>query len=413
VIEYLHIGKGLIVPDSTPTWPALEYEDRPWITTFRRDEVSGRQCQEMRQPYLAAITPEIADQEVRLPSQLQADAEEAAVLLSRFDAQAGAAVLPFASILLRSESASSSQIENLTSSARAVAESELGERDEGNAALIVRNVRAMSAALALADDLTDETIIAMQSALLADIEPEETGRYRTKQVWIGGNSISPHRADYVAPYYSRVPDAMADMLRFATRTDVPVIAHIAIVHAQFESIHPFLDGNGRTGRALVQSLLRRRGTTTNVAVPVSAGLLHDLHVYFDALTAYREGGVEPIVEVFTRAAGSAVRNGNILCGDIRQIQEQFEDALGGVRADSAARRIAALSFEHPVLNAGLIQARLHVADQTAYRALDVLAERGVLTLGKSKKRNRIWIATDITDALDRFADRAGRRSRPL
>jgi Fic family protein len=400
-----------MAPTVNSTWPQLSYEDRAWWTGFSRAEVSGRQWAEMQRPYAAAVTPAIAHEKVALSSQLQADAEEASVLLSRFDAQAGTTVLPFASILLRSESASSSQIENLSSSARAVAESELGERDDGNAALIVRNVRALSSALELADDLSDASVIAMQAALLEDSSPDKTGAYRTEQVWIGGNAVSPHRADFIPPFFERVPAAMNDMLTFAARTDVPVVAQAAIAHAQFETIHPFLDGNGRTGRALVQALLRRRGTTTNVAVPVSAGLLHDVERYFGALTAYRQGDIERIVTVFADAAGTAVRNGNVLLDDIRGIRSRYDDALGGLRADSAARAVAGLLFEHPVVNAGLVQTRLGIADQTAYRAFDALVNRGILTLGKSRKRSRVWVAADITDALDRFAERAGRRGR--
>jgi Fic family protein len=345
---------------------------------------------------------------VSINSQQLADAEEASVLLSRFDSRAGATVLPFESILLRSESASSSQIENLTSSARAVAEAELGEREHGNAALIVRNVRALSCALELVDDLSDETI-AMQAALLADSAPEKTGEYRVEQVWIGGNAVSPHRADFIPPVAERVPPAMHDLLGFAGRTDVPVIAHVAIAHAQFETIHPFLDGNGRTGRALVQSLLRRRGTTLNVAVPVSAGLLHDLEAYFAALTAYRVGDIEPIVSVFVDAAGEAVRNGNLLFDDIRTIREEYDAALGGLRSDAAARRVVDVVFEHPVVNVALLQKHLGIVDQTAYRAIDTLVERGILIPARPGGRNRGWAASDITDALDRFAARAGRR----
>lgn len=393
------------------TWPAVSYEDHRWVTRFSRGEVSGRQWQEMQRPYAAAVTPEIADLEVVLGPQLQADVEEASVLLSRFDAQAGAAVLPFASILLRSESASSSQIENLSSSARAIAESDLGERDDGNAALIVRNVRALSSALDLADDLNDDTIIAMQASLLEHSAPDKTGTYRAEQVWIGGSGVSPHRATFIPPSFELVPAAMRDVLSFAVRTDVPVVAHAAIAHAQFETIHPFLDGNGRTGRALVQSMLRRRGTTTNVAVPVSAGLLHDVDRYFGALGAYREGDVEPIVTVFVDAAGTAVRNGNELFDDIRETRDKYDDALVGLRSDSAARAISGLLFEHPVVNADLVRSSFGVASQTAYRALDALVERGILSPGTSRKRNRVWVATEITDALDRFAARAGRRAR--
>jgi len=70
----------------------------------------------------------------------------------------------------------------------------------------------------------------------------------------------------------RVPDAMRDLLQFARRDDLPVIPQVAILHAQFETIHPFPDGNGRTGRALMHAALRAKGVTRHVSVPISAGL---------------------------------------------------------------------------------------------------------------------------------------------
>src|SRR5262249_56504813 len=92
----------------------------------------------------------------------------------------------------------------------------------------------------------------------------------------------PHGAAFVPPHYERVPDAMRDLMSFVRRDDLPVLAHAALAHAQFETIHPFVDGNGRTGRALVHAMLRARGVTRNVTVPVSAGLLTDTDAYFAA-----------------------------------------------------------------------------------------------------------------------------------
>ena len=73
---------------------------------------------------------------------------------------------------------------------------------------------------------------------------------------------------------------MDDLVAFLGRLDIPVLAHVAIAHAQFETIHPFPDGNGRTGRAIVQAMLRHSRVTTNITVPVSAGLLHDAEGYY-------------------------------------------------------------------------------------------------------------------------------------
>ncbi len=109
----------------------------------------------------------------------------------------------------------------------------------------------------------------------------------------------------------RVPAAIDDLMAFAARDDVPLLAQIAVAHAQFETIHPFTDGNGRTGRALVQAMLRNKGLTRQVTVPVSAGLLADTDGYIAALTAYRDGDAAPIVERFAEAsAGRPPTAGN-------------------------------------------------------------------------------------------------------
>ncbi|MGH3265805.1 MAG: Fic family protein, partial [Trebonia sp.] len=121
-------------------------------------------------------------------------------------------------------------------------------------------------------------------------------------VWIGGSSVSPHGASFVAPHHSWVEPAIDDLVAFIQRTDLPLLTQVAIAHAQFETIHPFNDGNGRTGRALCHAMLRHGGATTRTTVPVSAGLLADTDAYFTALTGYRAGDPSPIAGRFGEAA---------------------------------------------------------------------------------------------------------------
>ena len=390
-------------------WPVLGSEQHPWVSRFNSDDLTRAQRDRVRQPYFSAIVPQIAKLSIDIPGDLATEIDEATQLLTRFDAEVGPGGLPFASILLRTESASSSEIENLTSGARAIAEAELGERETGNAAQIVRNVRTMEAALSLADKIDGESIIAMQTALLGAFAPSLTGRWRDEQVWIGGSSLSPHLADFVPPHQDRVPAAMDDLVTFVGRTDIPALAQVAIAHAQFETIHPFPDGNGRTGRAIVQAMLRHAQVTTNIAVPVSAGLLHDVKDYYNALTAYRRGELRPIITAFTHAAGYAVVNGRQLVRDIGSIETDWEGKMRELRSDAAARRVSALAIAHPVLNSDTVTRELGVAPSTAFRALDALVERGVLNAANSQRRNRIWLAEPVLNALDDFAARAGRR----
>ena len=119
-------------------------------------------------------------------------------------------------------------------------------------------------------------------------------------------ATSPHDAMFVPPRHETVPAAIEDLIGFIDRDDLPVLAQAALAHAQFETIHPFPDGNGRTGRALIHAELRNKRLTRNVTVPVSAGLLVDTDAYFEALTAYRLGDTAPIVEQLAAAAFAAV-----------------------------------------------------------------------------------------------------------
>jgi Fic family protein len=128
----------------------------------------------------------------------------------------------------------------------------------------------MNAAIDLADRLDQSAILAMQRALIGGHDPDNAGRWREEQVWIGGDSFGPHGADFIPPHHEHIPALMDDFVRFAGRTDLPLLSQTAIAHAQFETIHPFTDGNGRTGRALIHSMLRGHGLTRNVTVPVSA-----------------------------------------------------------------------------------------------------------------------------------------------
>ena len=139
--------------------------------------------------YHPALPANIADLALGLPPAVSAEAEAASHAITRFDAELGGEIAPFAAVLLRSESAASSQIENLTASARAIAEAELpGVKAGRNAEMVVANTAAMQAALALSDTVDADAILAMHRALMTN-EPRHTpGEFRTEPVWIGGGS---------------------------------------------------------------------------------------------------------------------------------------------------------------------------------------------------------------------------------
>ena len=394
---------------SNSSWPAIRYEKREW--QGRDDEGQSRRAAlRARGPYEASIPPFIAHLDApALDAETSIAAEDAIVELGRFDGEVGAIAAPFSAILLRSESAASSEIEQLTASAKNIALAELGRAAGQNSRLIVGNVRAMEAAIELAEDLDASTIIAMQTEILRDDQPEHTGGWRTQQVWIGGGyGNSPHGASFVPPHHERVGALMDDLVAFARRTDLPALAQIAIAHAQFETVHPFPDGNGRTGRALVQAMLHRLGVTRNVTVPVSAGLLRDTRGYFDALTAYRAGDVAPIIRAFAQASADAIVNGRELVAELTRIRSEWERSTSA-RAGSAGRRLLDVLQRQPVIDANAAGEVLGMSARNAQNGIDRLVADGILHQNGSGARNRSYEARDVLTALDAFAGRARRR----
>lgn len=387
-------------------WPAVRYEQHPWVV--RDTYVSRTQLRRHAGPYSAAVLSDIAEQSVALPVGLLAEADEAAQELVRFDAHLSVELGtdcelgPMSSVLLRTESSASSQIENLTVGARQLAMAELGDHTNRNARIVTANVRAMEAALNLGRAVDADSILAMHRALLGESDPTQAGRWRNQQVWIGGSNIGPHLADFVPPHHDRVPTAIADLIRFVNRTDIPALAHTALAHAQFETIHPFTDGNGRTGRALVHAMLSGRQLTRHITVPISAGLLVNIGSYFDALTRYRSGDPEPIVRQFVDATFYAIGSGRRLVDELRSVRATYREQTTA-RADSAAWKLIDRLIAQPVVNSAYAVESFGISGVAAQRAIDRLVESGVLREVSQRTRNRVWQADGILTALDDFA----------
>lgn len=355
-----------------------------------------------------AVPPLIAARTFRLSPKIAALARAAENALIRFDASLNDEMTGFAPLLLRSEAAASSQIEHLTASTRAILTAEIGDTSKRNATEIVGNTKAMQSALELAKELTQESVREMHRVLMAGTK-HTPGEWRTEPVWIGTSARSPVGSSFVAPAHERVPELMRDVMAFARRDDLPILAHVAIAHAQFETIHPFTDGNGRTGRALVQAMLRGKDITRNVTVPVSAGLLTDVTAYHGALTAYRAGDVEPIVEQVAIASDEAIRNASQLVSELRATTKAWREKARA-RPGSQLDRILTYAARQPVFTAATVAENLDVAAPNVYPNLRKLEEVGIFKKKSEYKIGQVWRADDILAVLDQFAERAGRRA---
>ncbi|MFD6179148.1 MULTISPECIES: Fic family protein [unclassified Isoptericola] len=397
--------------------PAFEYADDYWVADA--DGMTSRSARAAASgPHRSVVPPTIASWVPDIPADLSADVEEASAALGRFDEHA-AKILgttsptlgPMSSILLRTESASSSQIEDLTVGPRQLALAEIEQSTSTNARTVVANVRAMEAALALADRLDTDAILDMHRALLSGQRgwEDHAGRWRDQLVWIGTSTISPRGASHVAPQAPLVAPAMDDLVGFVRRDDLPVLFQAAVAHAHFEVIHPFVDGNGRTGRAMIHSILRAKGIVTATTAPVSAGLLTQTEGYFAALSAYRDGDARPIVERVAAAARFAASSGSQLVDDLSSQVDAARAQLGGLRRQAAAWRVVPHLVSHPVVNAPFLAKHLGMVGQTAQNALSQLTEAGVLTERTGMRRNRVWEHSGILTVLDQYAQSLLRR----
>lgn len=430
-------------PDGEPGWPALTLERRPWRTpwdlpswgdvseppgtdstdatdaTTRTDSDDPAHPTDRSRDIHTAVPPRIAGRALPLSPEVVQVVRAAGDAVRLLDATTTVDLTALAGALLRSESVASSKIENLDASQRDLGLAMLrGVPVHTAAAHVAANVRAMTAAVGGPDPGLPYHVVDLLHVhrLLMEGDPYEggwAGRPRTMQNWVGGGDVSPHGALFVPPAPERVAGLLDDLVRFANRTDVDPVAQAAVAHAQFETIHPFTDGNGRTGRALVHVVLRRRGLTTRTVVPVSTVLLADVDGYFAGLEAYRAGDLDAWVSQFAAATSRAASAGLRLATDLAALRRHWVDVVKPRRGSAVAGLLEAL-MRQPVVDIDTLRALTGgVADKNIYAAVQRLEEGGVLAELSGGGRNRVWAASGVLELLERLEADLGRRSTQL
>jgi Fic family protein len=316
--------------------------------------------------------------------------------------------------LLRSESVASSRIEGVLVSHKRLARVEhlgvrKGRRDD-RAAEVLGNVEAMRHAIevgAAARPLAVEDLVEIHRLLLRFVDDHGiAGVVRTSQNWIGGNDYNPVGATFVPPPPEYVPELLRDLCAFVERDDLPPLLQAAVAHAQFETIHPFADGNGRTGRALIYAILRRRGEVTRYLPPISLMLVSAPRSYIGGLTDYREGRVSEWCESFAVAAARAATEAGRLAAAIEDLEEKWLERAGRPREGSAARLLISALPEQPVFDAAIAQrltGRSHVAVNGALRRLE---SAGLVRRLNEKKWGRAWECSELIELVERFEESA-------
>jgi Fic family protein len=273
---------------------------------------------------------------------------------------------------------------------------------------VLSNIDAMSAAITEIGPGDPISLTFHQRLLGTTRQAKYAGRLRDKQNWIGGSDYSPCSAAFVPPPPELVPELMADLCAFCTSESLPAVAQAAIAHAQFETIHPFADGNGRTGRALIQLVLRRRGLASRVMPPISLVLATWANDYGDGLTATRYRGpatgkdaqaaVNLWVGRFAGACQRSVSDAASFETRIQQIRSEWRTQLGRVRANSAADLLITAIAGAPVLTVGGAATLISRSYPQTNAAIERLVSAGILSQITVGRRNRAFEAPAIVNA---------------
>jgi len=339
-----------------------------------------------------------------------ADAESAIQTLNE---HAYPGLAPLSRLLLRTESIASSKVEGVQVDARVLARAEVrndtGQKASSTALEILANIDAMQAAIENATEkerIDLSQIVEIHRILMAASErPEIAGRIRIQQNWIGGNDYNPCGADFVPPPPEELNPLLEDLCDFCNSETLPPLAQAALAHAQFETIHPHEDGNGRTGRALVQVILKRRHVAPHFVPPISVVLAQNKEGYIDGLAAYREGNFERWLEVFAAAAARAAKLASRYLTQVRDLQDVWRAQLaenGPVRQDAAAWQLIEIMPGHPVITVPVGVAKVNRTKPAVNGGINQLVAAGVLRPLSENKRNRAWEATGLLDLLARL-----------
>jgi Fic family protein len=399
------------------TWPPSGGSGLP-----RRDR---RGCD-----YEAYVPDALVARKITLSGPTAADVADAERAVERLNRESRSLVdsEAVARLLLRAEAVASSRIEGLQVGARRLLKAQLAaglgeDASDLTATEVLNNIEAIRWAvdsLADVDQITVDHLLGVHKRLLAGTRLEEhAGRLREQQNWIGGSSYNPCSADFVPPPWERVHELLEDLCEFSNGDELPAVAHAALAHAQFETIHPFIDGNGRTGRALIHVILRRRGLAPVVVPPVSLALATWSQGYVNGLTAtrYRSDpssqeavdGLEHWFGLFAAAMTHAVADAETYEQRVAEVQAAWRAALGKVRANSAVDLLVRALPGAPVITVQCAAVLIGRSVQAVNEAIPRLVGAGVLKQTTVGRRNRAFEALDLINA---FTDLERRLASP-
>jgi len=399
------------------------FVDRYWVSDGSGATRRERQSCE----YRAYVPDTLCGRSFSFEGTVAADVADAEAAILRLNASpvALADTEALARLLLRAEAVASSRIEGLEVGARRLlrADAVRGDRPapghDMTAEEVLGNIDAMVHALDAGDSelsVTADTLTGIHRELLGRTPlSAHAGVMRVEQNWIGGTAHNPCAAVFVPPPPEQVADLLADLAAFCNDRWLPAVAQAAIVHAQFETIHPFVDGNGRVGRALVHLVLRRRGLAPRTVPPISLILATRAADYIGGLTAFRYVGdaesmdaraaVDHWVSVFSGACIRAAADASNFEEQIDRVVAGWRERLGQVRRNSSVDLLLRVLPGTPILTVNSAVRLVGRSFRSVNSAVAVLEDAEILKRTTLGRRNRAFEAHEIIDAFTGFERR--------
>ncbi|MCC7002913.1 MAG: Fic family protein [Gemmatimonadaceae bacterium] len=366
--------------------------------------------------YDVFIPDRIADIEFTMSATLTGLVSEAEGAIRALNAAGGNALGPLARLLLRTESIASSKVEGMQLGvrelARAEAKTDSGQKVGTTAAEVLANIDAMVLAVdegAAASTFDIDQITAIHRRLMERATNAKiAGVIRTNQNWIGGNDYNPCGADYVPPPPEEVEPLLQDLCADVNADLLSPLVQAAIVHAQFETIHPFADGNGRTGRALVHVVLKRRGIAPYYVPPISVAIAATRSRYIDALTSFRFDSMATWIEYFADATARSAHLAKRYLEAVQALRSRWEAKVRQLpevpRADSTVWEVIEVLPAHPMITVPIAAAATKRSKPATYQAFEILQQAGVLVPTSTGRRNQSWEAEGLLDLIADLED---------
>ena len=400
-----------MVADLTPPPQRGSLVERRWEP---RIEALGGRLARRGFTYDAYVPTPVAEEDLLLGSDIAAASANAELACRELDDQRATPINleALARQLLRTESVASSRIEGLVLSHRRLAKAAFSpDLRDVTAQSVLANIRALEHAVDLAtnvDELKTEHLLEVHRLLFEGTRDERLGGLiREEQNWIGGAGSSPRNAEFIPAPPEHVQGLLDDLAAFCNREDLPAVIQAAIGHVQFETIHPFQDGNGRVGRAIILIVLRRRGISRRYLPPVSLALAGEADRYVAGLTSWRNGDENDWYAVFTDAVYRAASEASEFARRVGELQRHWIERAGNPRSGSGPLRLIELLPSHPVVDVKTATDLLGGTAERARLAILRLDQAGVLRQTTVGRRNRAWESVGLFDLLDAFERKLG------